>query len=168
MFSIQYIMTYKNSSNKSKVQTKNKCPSQRTQMNRLVLRRLYTAFPNICMHVSISQCTYFLIILPRYKEIKHLRSTIHLLSIHLTKAGITISPSGAKAETRKVAQCNLLHPSIRGFFYELINQTGLLAVGFPSQCLRKGRLHPGQVTNPSQANTEKQTTSHTHIHTNSN
>lgn len=118
-------------------------------MNRLVLRRLHTAFPNICMHISISQCTYFLIILPRYKEIKHLRSTIHLLSIHLTKAGITISPSGAKAETRKVAQCNLLHPSIRVFFYELINQTGLLAVGFPSQCLRKGRLHPGQVTNPS-------------------
>lgn len=102
-------------------------------MNRLVLRRLYTAFPNIYMHVSISQCTYFLIILPRYNEIKHLHSTIHLLLIHLSKTGITTSPSGAKAETKKGAQFNLLHPSISFFvFYELFNQTGLLAVGLPS------------------------------------
>lgn len=167
MFSIQYIMTYKNSSNKSKVQTKNKCPSQRTQMNRLVLRRLYTAFPNICMHVSISQCTYFLIILPRYKEIKHLRSTIHLLSILLRQELLFLHPEQKQKQGRQLNVIYCIHLS-GFFFYELINQTGLLAVGFPSQCLRKGRLHPGQVTNPSQANTEKQTTSHTHIHTNSN
>jgi len=61
------------------------------------------------------------------------------------------------------SQWKCIHPSIH-FLYPLIQLSGRGGAGaYPSRHWARGRVHPGQVSSPSQGHTE--TNDHTHTHT---